>query len=314
LRESGGDSAIDMVRLPRRKKKLPPEPKPKVSEVSPPLEEPAKKLAIRGEIKYPWGAVAHATITVGGKSAESDQEGKYEIVDLDPGDYSVQVKVPFPGYQTTPQNVTVTAGETKVVDFYLEFEKTIVHGFVYGAEGKPIAGATLSGVMSGKDVLTAATDEKGHFKFDKASPGYQFIRINAPGYMGQTQDFTAKKNEETKLELHLTPGTCKIFGTLLDEDDKPLRGEVVLSSASGAILQKTESNSETGYYELSVLSGTYNLLAKRSGYRSEGWRGSVSADQKHDFKLEPIMPIKESQSPGASPMPEVDYRRPRQRW
>ena len=303
-----------MVSLPKRKKKIPSEPKSKVDEVSPSLEEPTKKLAIRGEIKYPWGAVAHATITVGGKSAESDREGKYEIVDLDPGDYTVQVKVPFPGYETSPQNVTVTAGETKVVDFYLDFEKTVVHGFVYGAEGKPIAGATLSGVMSGKDVVNAVTDERGHFKFENASPGYQFIRINAPGYMGQTQDFTAKKKEETMLELHLTPGPFKISGTLLDENDKPLRGEVVLSSASGAILQKTESNSETGYYELSVLPGTYNLLAKRSEYRSEGWRGSVSADQKHDFKLEPILPLWAPPSPGSSPMPEVDHRRPRMRW
>jgi hypothetical protein len=303
-----------MVRLPKRKK-LPSEPKPKVNEVSaPPLQQPTKKLAIRGEIKYPWGAVAHANITVGGKSAESDREGKYEIPDLDPGDYSVRLKVPFPGYETSPQNVTIAAGETKVVDFYLDFEKTIVHGFVYGVEGKPIAGATLSGVMSGKDVVTAVTDEKGYFKFENASPGYQFIRINAPGYMGLTQDFTAKKNEETKLELHLTLGTCKIFGTLLDENDKPLHGEVVLSTGSGAILQKTESNDETGYYELSVLPGTYNLLAKRSAYRSEGWRGSVSADQKHDFKLEPIMPLKGSQSPGSMPKVEDVARRPRARW
>jgi hypothetical protein len=303
-----------MVSLPKRKKKIPSEPKSKVDEVSPSLEEPTKKLAIRGEIKYPWGAVARAIITVGGKSAESDREGKYEIEDLDPGDYSVQVEVPFPGYETSPQNVTVTAGETKVVDFYLDFEKTIVHGLVYGAEGKPIADANLSGVMSGKDVVNAVTDETGHFKFENASPGYQFIRINAPGYMGQTQDFTAKKNEETMLELHLTPGPFKIFGTILDENDKPLRGEVALSSASGAILQKTESNGESGYYEFSVLPGKYNLLAKRSEYRSEGWRGSVSADQKHDFKLEPIMPIGRPMSPDSSPMPEVDHRRPRIRW
>jgi hypothetical protein len=273
-----------MVRLPKRKKKLPSEPKPKVNEISPPSEEPTKKLAIRGEIKYPWGAVAHANITVGGKSAESDREGKYEIVDLDPGDYSVQVKVPFPGYETSPQNVTVAAGETEVVDFYLDFEKTIVHGFVYGAEGKPIAGATLSGVMSGKDVLTAATDEKGHFKFDKASPGYQFIRINAPGYMGQTQDFTAKKNEETKLEFRLTPAACKIHGIVTDTGGKPLRAEVHLSKSS-VIVQRTWSNTETGYYEFPVLPDTYSLLANAAGHISNGWRGSVSADTKVDFKL-----------------------------
>jgi hypothetical protein len=284
LREAEGDSAIDMVRLPKRKKKLPSEPKPKVNEISPPSEEPTKKLAIRGEIKYPWGAVAHANITVGGKSAESDREGKYEIVDLDPGDYSVQVKVPFPGYETSPQNVTVAAGQTKVVDFYLDFEKTIVHGFVYGAEGKPIAGATLSGVMSGKDVLTAATDEKGRFKFERARQGNQFIRVNAPGYVAQTLDFAAKKNEETKLEFCLTPAAYKIYGIVTDTGGKPLRAEVYLSKSS-VIVQRTWSNTETGYYEFPVLPDTYNLLANAAGHISNGWRGSVSVDTTVDLKL-----------------------------
>ena len=312
MREFGGDSAIEMVRLPRRKK-VPSEPKIKANEASPALEEATKKLAIRGEVKYPWGPVARATITVGGKSAESDQEGKYEIPDLDPGDYTVEVKVPFPGYETVPQNVTLAAAEAKVVDFYLDFEKTIVHGYVYGAEGKPIAGATVSGVMSGKDVETATTDEKGYFKFDKASPGYQFVRINAAGYMGHTHDFTAKKNEETKLEFRLTLGTCKISGTVLDANDKPLRSAIILSSASGAILQKTESNAETGYYELSVLPGTYNLLAKGIDYLSEGWRGSISADRKVDFKLEPHVPLDIS-SEKSSFVLQYDPRRPRAKW
>ena len=273
-----------MVRLPKRKK-LPSEPKPKVNEVSaPPLQQPTKKLAIRGEVKYPWGAVAQANITVGGKSAESDREGKYEIVDLDPGDYSVQVKVPFPGYETSPQNVTVTAGDTKVVDFYLDFEKTIVHGFVHDADGTPIAGATLSGVMSGKDVVTAVSDEKGHFKFERAGPGNQFIRVNAPGYVAQTQDFTAKKNEETKLEFCLTPAAYKIHGIVTDAGGKPLRAEVYLSKSS-IIVQRTWSNTETGYYEFPVVPDTYSLLANATGHISNGWRGSVTADATVDFKL-----------------------------
>jgi hypothetical protein len=280
---------MPLVRIFRRKKSSKPKlkKKPTIPEVK---KEPQRsevvmeKGTIRGEVRYPWGTVAHATVTVGDKSVVSDASGKYEIPEVDVGVHAVFAKAPFPGYETAPQSVTVAAGETKVVDFYLDFEKTIVHGFVYGAESKPIAGATLSGVMSGKDVVTAVTDEKGHFKFDKASPGYQFIRINAPGYMGQTQDFTAKKNEETKLEFRLTPAACKIHGIVTDTGGKPLRAEVHLSKSS-VIVQRTWSNTETGYYEFPVLPDTYSLLANAAGHISNGWRGSVSADTKVDFKL-----------------------------
>ena len=278
-----------MVRIFRRKKSTKPKlkRKPTIPEVKKEPQRPevvVGKGTIRGEVRYPWGMVARATITVGGKSAESDREGKYEIPDVDAGVHTILAKTPFPGYETEPQSVTLAAAEAKVVDFYLDFEKTIVHGFVHDADGKPIAGATLSGVMSGKDVVTAVTDEKGQFKFERAGPGNQFIRVNAPGYVAQTQDFTAKKNEETKLEFCLIPAAYKIHGVVTDAGGKPLRAEVYLSKSS-VIVQRTWSNTETGYYEFPVLPDTYNLLANAAGHISNGWRGSVSVDTTVDLKL-----------------------------
>jgi uncharacterized surface anchored protein len=275
-----------MVRLFRRKKS-PSKPKPKVKERSPRPAAPVEKGTIRGEVKYPWGTVAHANTTAGDRSAVTDGTGNYEIMGLDPGDYSVRAKAPFQGYEAAQRSVTLAAGETKVVDFYLDFEKTTVHGYVYGADGKPVAGATLSGVISGKAVETAVTDKKGYFKFENLSPGNQFIRVDSAGYMGETRDFTAKKGEETRLEFHLTPSSCKVHGTVMDENDRPLRAEVVLSSEFGVILEKTQTNAETGYYEFPVLPGTYNLLGMAAEYQLKGWRGSISADQKLDLKLEP---------------------------
>jgi hypothetical protein len=300
-----------MVRLPKLKKP-PSGPKLKLKGESPPTAAPPRKGVIRGEIEYPWGTVAHATVTLGEKSVVSDGAGKYEISGLDPGDYRVEVKVPFPGYETTSQSAALVGDEEKVVDFYLDFEKTIVHGFVYGPEAKPIAGAAVSGGMSGKDVETALTDEKGYFKFDRASPGYQFIRVNARGYVGQNQDFTAKRNEETKLDFHLVLGSCKIYGLLLDENEKPLEGELVLSLASGVILQTTQSSAATGYYEFAVLPDTYNVLAKGPEHQSKGWRGPVSAHQKLDFRLELRVSLRMPQSSGSGPT--VDLSRIRSGW
>ena len=284
-----------------RRKKAPSKPKPKVKKKPARPEALAEKGTIRGEVSYPWGTVGYATVTVGDRSTVADTAGKYEILVMNPGAYNVTAKAPFPGYEAPAQNVTVAAGETKVVDFYLDFEKTPVHGHVYGEDGKPVAGATLSGVISGKDVATAVSDDKGYFRFENASPGNQFIRVNAAGYMAGTRDFDAKKGDETKLEFHLTPASCKVHGTVLDENDRPLWAEIVLSSESGIIFQKTQSNAETGYYEFPVVPGTYGLLATASDHQSKGWRGQISSDQKLDFKLESSISLRYPATPSSPP-------------
>jgi hypothetical protein len=77
---------------------------------------------------------------------------------------------------------------------------------------------------------------------------------------------------------------ARFVGIVTDTGGKPLRAEVNLSKSS-VIVQRTWSNAETGYYEFPVLPDTYSLLANAAGHISNGWRGSVSADTKVDFKL-----------------------------
>ncbi len=253
-----------------------------------PSEKTVEIGTIQGEVKYPWGVVALATVRAGDKKAVTDRTGKFEIRALDAGSYTISVEPPFPGYEAQSQIVAVAAGQTKQVYFFLDFAKTTVHGYVYGKDGKPIPGAILSDVMCGKDLKSTVTDGTGYFKFDGASPGNLFVRVNATGYMGETLDFASKKGEKTKLEFHLTPASCKISGIVSDEQGGPLGGEVILSSESMVILQKVPSNAESGYYEFSVVPGTYNILANAAGYSSEGWRGPVSTDSKVNLKLTAI--------------------------
>jgi len=251
---------------------------------------PAAELArdkgmISGIVKYPWGIVKNATVTVTGKSTLSDSSGKYELSELEPGVYSVVAEAPFPGYDAPPQRVEIAAGETKAVDIDLDFKKTIVEGHVYDPEGKPIEGATISGLLCGKEMESTATDQKGYFKFDRASPGAQFIRVNAPRHMGETKDFTAPEAATTTLEFRLTPATCKVHGTVSDKNGRPLSAEIFLSK-SGIITQKTWTDAKTGYYEFPLLPGTYDILANATDYLSEGWRGEISTDTKVDLSLE----------------------------
>jgi hypothetical protein len=264
-----------------------------------PTEGPSPFGTIRGEVKYPWGAVTEARIKVQSTSVElaskpmdrdavTDRAGKYEIPNVEAGSYNVVVEPPFPGYGGATRKAVVTAGQKSFVDFYLDYLKTLVHGYVYNKDGKPIAGATLSGVLCGKGTKSTLTDGTGYFKFDDATPGDLFVRVNAPGFMGETLDFEAKIGEKTKLEFHLAQGGCKVHGIISDFDGGPLSGEVILSSESGIILERTPSNADTGHYEFSVVPGTYNILAVVLGYQSEGWKGQVTADRKVDLRLAPM--------------------------
>jgi hypothetical protein len=251
-----------------------------------PSEEPAQdKGMISGIVKYPWGIVKNATVSVTGKSATSDSSGRYELSGLEPGVYDVVAEAPFPGYDAPPHNTEITAGETRNVDIYLDFKKTIVDGYVYDQKGKPIEGATISGVLCGKGMEPTATNEKGYFKYDRASPGPQFIRVNAERHMGETRDFTAPEATTTTLEFRLAPATCKVHGMVTDKNGQPLRAEVCLSKY-GIITQKTWTDPKTGYYELPLLPGTYDILANVTDYLSEGWRGDISTDTKVDLSLE----------------------------
>lgn len=246
---------------------------------------------IRGNVTYPYGAVAGVAVTAGQKSAVSDKAGKYEISGLAPGVYEVTAIPSFPGvYEAQTLKVELAAGETKVVDMYLDFEKTVAEGHVYDLDGRPLAGAILSSVLCGKNMETSTTDEHGYFKFDRVTPGDRLIRANAPGRMGERREFKAIKGERATLDFHLAPASCKVHGTVTDKNGKPLQAEIMLLK-SNQLIGKTESDAQSGYYELHLLPGAYTVVPRASGFESNGWEGSISDEAKVDFTLEPSRPL-----------------------
>jgi hypothetical protein len=247
-------------------------------------EERKDTGVIRGAVKYPLGIVQGATVEANENSALSDDAGNYEISSLDPGSYTVQAQAPFPGYEATTQEVEIAAGETKIVDIYFEYEKAVVEGHVYDVTGKPIAEASLSGVLYGNRIQVATTDENGYFRFEKVSPGDRFMRVNATGFMPDTKDFAVKREGVTMVEFRLQPASCRIYGVVTDESGKPMRAKIILHRA-GIVLQKVDTDAATGCYEFAVMPDTYEVNVVAMEYQPRGWHGSVSADTKIDFSL-----------------------------
>jgi hypothetical protein len=254
---------------------------------------------IRGEVTYPWGKVAKAIVKVkerisptnesakSGSAAESTKAAESLSSTSDSGNY----EAPFPGYDAVPKDIVLAPGETKVLDFVMDFEKTLVEGHVLDEDGKPIPYARLSEVKCGKYNDNTTTDATGYFRFDNASPGNLFIRVNAAGFMSETRDFTARKGETTTLEFRLVMATCKIFGIITDDEGHPLAGEIHLSSESRVLIEKAVSDPQTGHYECPILPGTYGILANAPGHFSEGWRGVISKDTELNLKLKKPRPV-----------------------
>ena len=247
---------------------------------------------VRGIVKYHWGPMSGAKVTLGERSATSDSAGRYEISALQPGVYTVVAEPSFPGYDAPAQKVEVGAGETKSVDIYFDFKKTIVEGHVYDLDGKPVRGAALSGVLCGYDMGTATTDEQGYFRFENVTPGGRFIRVNAQGYMAETRDFVAKEDGTTTLEFRLGRPTCKIHGVITDtKDGQPMaQAEVRLLNPESLVILRNITLDENGHYEFAVVPGTYQINATAPGHEIESWKGSISADTKVDLRVKRVVP------------------------
>jgi protocatechuate 3,4-dioxygenase beta subunit len=257
---------------------------PVEADAAPTAAEEVPKGIIRGKVTYPWGIVKDAKVAVGEKTALSDSSGNYEIAALEPGSYNVVAEAPFPGYEVLPQTVEIEGSETKVLDIYFDFKKATVEGHVHDQEGKAISGATLSGVLSGKDMESVKTDQEGYFRFSKVTPGGRFMRVNAQGFLGETRDFKAVENQPTTLEFRLTPATCKVSGTITDTEGNPLGAEVLLLKG-GIVIEKTRTNAETGHYEFPAVPARYEILPIVPGYSPRSWSGEVKTDVNANFSL-----------------------------
>ncbi|MFQ3581309.1 MAG: carboxypeptidase-like regulatory domain-containing protein [Chloracidobacterium sp.] len=151
-------------------------------------------------------------------SSETNDKGEFEVGDLPPGSYVVEVEAE--GRSGARLNVlqTVEAGKTTVIKrpFELEAERTysVIRGAVFNERGltMPNVVVTVERVSSTDASLkpgkagTTTTNGAGEFafRFPGADAVYR-VTATAKGYRSQTKELDVQKREARNLAFQLEP-------------------------------------------------------------------------------------------------------------
>lgn len=176
---------------------------------------------------------------------ETDERGRFEITDLEPGRKWVLVKTAYGRVHLEknvicPGEVTIKLGAGGVVT-----------GVVTGGEKhEPIAGVSLTFIGDG-NYSTVQTDANGVYTVGPLKAGDYLILLEGAGLsLPQGKEKVRVKGLETRWDIDLVPGAT-VSGTVVDADTNlPIVGaEVTGTSASGfgAPTVKTKSAAEGAF-------------------------------------------------------------------
>jgi len=126
----------------------------------------------------------------------------------------------------------------------LEIEPRVVRGNVSGANGEPVAGATI--ILRSDDETRRVprrtmTNDKGEFRIDGVQSGSQSLSVSAPGYLrGKPIAFEIASREHVE-NVVLDPG---ISGSIevVDVHGEAAPGATVICAIGGAIRSRTETD------------------------------------------------------------------------
>lgn len=160
--------------------------------------------AITGYVRDDHGtALAGASVTTSsvGYSTTSGADGSYVLSNVTSGTYSITASES--GYQPqTHTGVSVTTGQTTVVNFALVGIPGAISGFVQDSGGNPVAGATISTSTGG---YTTTSGANGAYTLDNVYPGTYSVTAARTGYISQTKsNITVTSGQTSTVNFSLT--------------------------------------------------------------------------------------------------------------
>jgi len=126
--------------------------------------------------------VANATIIVSGQTLQTDADGTFQLRDVKPGSYRIEVQAP--NYEPVNTRVTVGSGQTIVVKLKLTPLKTVTLTYAISGQitlnNRGLSGVTVT--LSGTQFARTITDSSGDYSLSGLQNGTYTITPSKPGY------------------------------------------------------------------------------------------------------------------------------------
>jgi len=139
-----------------------------------------------------------------------------------------------------------------------------IGGFVRDSGGQPISQASVITNVGGYSTLS---NPDGSYTLSEVLPGVYNVTASKVGYQSQTiMGIEVFADQTATVDFNLTPippGT--ISGCVKDTGGSPISGASVSTNTGGY----STTSGANGSYSMSVLPGTYNVTASKSGYQSQ---------------------------------------------
>ncbi|HPS00703.1 MAG TPA: carboxypeptidase regulatory-like domain-containing protein [Candidatus Sumerlaeota bacterium] len=206
----------------------------------------------------------------GGQSAETDENGRYEVTGLAAGTYTLVVTASGFGAGTL-EGVTMTAGGyLSGVAVYLTQGGGVIGTVRDAKTNLPITNATLLTDAKGRYTKRIFTDKAGVFHFPDLPAGEQNIWIKADQYLTNSFVVTVPAGSDAPLDVSLRPAG-RISGVVQLLGNTPVVGVAVTLSPIGPMgthyrLGQTVSTQGNGDYQFeNLLDGTYAVSVGDGG-------------------------------------------------
>ncbi|MEI2325688.1 carboxypeptidase regulatory-like domain-containing protein [Priestia megaterium] len=203
-------------------------------------------------------------------SAVTDQSGSYNVIGLEPGEYTVVANAQ--NYARAVIGATVFSNETTVANLLLLPNPATVSGTISTPDGIPIPGAIIRIVDQSENLLgTGITDQNGLFTIGNIPPGFQNVIISADGFSNQLIGIALGPGELiTDFSSQLTPNPGSLDGIIINEQTgESIAGANVIIRRAGttSIIVANTTTDLQGNYRLDNLSpGSYLVTATEPGF------------------------------------------------
>lgn len=198
-------------------------------------------------------------------TALTDSEGNFVIAGLAPDTYSIVASGGT--YQTSAYSVSVTAGNTTVVNFSLQSQPGVVSGIITDSNSIPIANALVE-VLQGTNVLASAeTDANGNYTLNGLAPGSYVIRVTADLFQIAVQGTTVVAGGQTSANIILQDSPGSISGVIKDANSQAGLEAAVTIFQGGVQIATTLSQSNGQYTISSLPTGNYIIQAVAADYQ-----------------------------------------------